>query len=252
MAAQSSRTVPSKVDRCAWAPLLVLAVAAAWMVPATHAEPSAAAQKIQTERRGVEARQQAGEARAARPATVAEEAPAPPKPDWPVNNPPAPASVVLNSRGLRIDAMNSSLLQILKQVCKETGAQIEGLNADQRVFGVYGPGQPREIITQLLEGTGYNLVMLGAPGNGTPLQIVLSKRAKGGAEPNAPVSRSDIVAPPVYRPPVVHPQPKQPQQPQQPPRTPQQILQEMRQRQMQLREQQMRLQQMHQQNNQQQ
>jgi len=146
--------------------------------------------------------------------------------------------------------MNSSLLQILKQVCKETGAQIEGLNADQRIFGVYGPGQPREIIVQLLEGTGYNLVMVGAHGNGTPLQIVLSKRAKGGAEPNAPISRSDIVAPPAYRPPmpVVHPQPKQPQQP---PRTPQQILQEMQQRQMQLREQQMRLQQMHQQNNQQ-
>jgi len=224
------------------------------MTPATQAEPSLAAQKIQTERRGIEARQQAGKARhpagTARPATVAEEASAPQKPDWPVNNPPSPASVVLNSRGLRIDAMNSSLLQILKQVCKETGAQIEGLNADQRIFGVYGPGQPREIIVQLLEGTGYNLVMVGAHGNGTPLQIVLSKRAKGGAEPNAPISRSDIVAPPAYRPPmpVVHPQPKQPQQP---PRTPQQILQEMQQRQMQLREQQMRLQQMHQQNNQQ-
>lgn len=242
VAAWSSRIMRSMMKQCAWTPILVIAVAAALVTPAAHAKPSAAVQEAQAQNKVIEARGQAEKAgrqvKPASPPLVAEAPPAPQKPDWPVNNPPSPASVVLDSRGLRIDAMNSSLLQILKQVCTETGARIEGLNADQRVFGVYGPSRPRDVIAQLLEGSGYNVVMVGTEGNGAPLQIVLSERPKGGAQPNAPVSPSELMAPP-YQPPVPVVRPKEP------PRTPQQILQEMQQRQQQLREQQM-----HQQNNQ--
>ncbi len=113
------------------------------------------------------------------PAPVKPAAPEPPH--WPANDKPANASVTWDSHGLRIAAENSSLQQILRDVSAETGTKIEGLAADQRVFGAYGPGQARDVISQLLEGSGYNVMMIGDQGQGTPRQIVLTSR--GGANP---------------------------------------------------------------------
>ncbi len=110
------------------------------------------------------------------PVAVAAPPPAPELPKWPVNEKPADATVTWDSQGLRIDAANSSLHQILKDFCVATGAKVEGLTADQRVFGVYGPGQARDVLTALLEGSGYNLLMVGDQGQGAPREIVLSPR----------------------------------------------------------------------------
>lgn len=110
----------------------------------------------------------------------------PPPPNWPANGKPVDASVVWDSHGLSITAANSSLLQILDQISTETGAKVQGMNADQRVFGSYGPGSARDVIAQLLDGSGYNVLMIGDQGAGTPRQIVLSARPSGPA--------------PVYRP----------------------------------------------------
>ena len=60
--------------------------------------------------------------------------------------------------GLRINASNSSLQQILNEVSVETGTKVEGLGADQRVYGEYGPGQARDVLSQLLQGSGYNVL----------------------------------------------------------------------------------------------
>jgi hypothetical protein len=106
----------------------------------------------------------------------------PEAPHWPANDKPSDASVTWDSQGLRIEAENSSLQQILKDVSAATGAKVEGLAADQRVFGDYGPGQAREVLSQLLEGSGYNVIMIGDQGEGTPRQIVLSRRSGGGAQ----------------------------------------------------------------------
>lgn len=105
--------------------------------------------------------------------------PVPEPPHWPANDRPADASITWDSHGLRINAENSSLKQILKDVSTATGATVEGLASDQRIFGVYGPGQARDVLSQLLEGSGYNVIMIGDQGEGTPRQIVLS--ARGGA-----------------------------------------------------------------------
>ncbi|HEX8711767.1 MAG TPA: hypothetical protein VF730_07830 [Terracidiphilus sp.] len=179
---------------------------------------------------------------AQKPEAPAPPPPPPPPPNWPVNDPPAKASVEWNAQGLSIDAKNSSLQEILKEISEQTGAKIEGMSQDQRVFGVYGPGQPREVLSDLLEGSGYNVLMVGNAARGVPQHIELSERPKGGPQPNAPVSPGEMYEPPVapYQPPepIVRPN-NQPQ----PPRTPQQILQEMQQRQQQLREEQMRQQQ---------
>jgi len=125
---------------------------------------------------------------AAHPADIQIAAPpaAPPEPEipkWPVNEKADPASVVWDSHGLKIDATNSSLEQILNDVSAETGAKVEGLDSDQRIFGTFGPGTTREVLRQLLEGSGYNFLMIGDQGQGTPREIVLSARSAAGANP---------------------------------------------------------------------
>jgi len=186
----------------------------------------------------------------AAPANVAETAQvpaapaAPPLPQWPVNDAAQQATVAWTAQGLSIDARNSSLRQILDSIQSQTGVKVQGFDKDERVFGVYGPGQPREVLSQLLEGTDYNLLMVGTGENGVPQQIQLSAKPSGEPEPNAPVTPGDTYEPPVapYEPPQPLPKPP-PAAPNQPPRTPQQILQEMQQRELMMREQQMQQQQ---------
>jgi outer membrane biosynthesis protein TonB len=167
-------------------------------------------------------------------------APKPEKPKWPAFDQPVQASVVWDSRGLSIEASNSSLQQILRDVSTATGVKIDGVTSDQRVFGAYGPGQARDVLSQLLQGSGYNVIMVGDRGEGTPRQILLSTRqsttSATAARPyqaNNNNEEDEADEPP--------PPPEQPEQPVRPafppgapPRSPQQIMQEMQQRQQQI------------------
>ena len=100
-------------------------------------------------------------------------------PNWPANHKPAEASVVWDSHGLFIQASNSSLDQILNEISLKTGAKVEGMGADERVFGTYGPGPARDVLADLLDGSGYNVLLVGDLGQGTPRRIVLSGRPAG-------------------------------------------------------------------------
>jgi hypothetical protein len=102
--------------------------------------------------------------------------------------------VVWDSHGLFIQASNSSLDQILNDVSLKTGAKVEGMGADERIFGIYGPGPARDVLTELLEGSGYNVLMIGDQGQGTPRRIVLSGRPAGPAQPSAQSTPSDSEA----------------------------------------------------------
>jgi hypothetical protein len=137
-------------------------------------------------------------------------------------------------------------MQILKDVQTATGAEVQGMATDQRVFGAYGPGLAREVLSQLLQGSGYNVLMIGDLGKGAPRQIVLSARdagsAKGAGDKGAAGSGDDDTA---EAEPEEQPQQQPVAQPVQPgfgpgglPRSPQQIMQEMQQRQQQLNQQQ--------------
>jgi hypothetical protein len=171
--------------------------------------------------------------------------PAPEIPDWPVNDRAAQASVVWDSHGLRIDAKNSSLTQILQDFSAATGAQVDGMAADERVFGSYGPGQAGDVLSQLLQGSGYNVIMIGDRGQGAPRQIVLSVRQAGGAQPaassNPAGSDDDADVDEPVQPPQIPTPPFRPGFPPGGPfRNPQQInMQEQQQREMQMRQQQM-------------
>ncbi len=180
----------AKAGLC-WSTLVFCAVLCAWSLqaradqPAHRGESSADTAPHATARRAAHARKRS----AAKPAEQVAAAPpapaAPPPPNWPVNDKPVDATVVWDSHGLRIDAHNSSLGQILKDVATNTGTKVEGLgNADVRVFGTYGPGPANEVISQLLNGTGYNVLMIGDQGAGAPRQIVLSVAPTGPAPQN--------------------------------------------------------------------
>src|SRR6185437_1695403 len=104
--------------------------------------------------------------------------------------PPTPAKVSLTSGKLTIEAHNSSLSQILQQIAKAGGMKIDGLqtsgSADPRVFGSYGPGAPRDVLSDLLNGVSYNFVMLGITPAGTPREMALSMRGAAGIPNPAP------------------------------------------------------------------
>lgn len=103
---------------------------------------------------------------------------------------PNPASVVWDSKGLSIKADNSSLQQILLDVETATGTKIEGVGPDERVFGVYGPGLARDVLSQLLHGFSYNVLMIGDLGEGAPRSIILTPRTPASSQTKASLSEA--------------------------------------------------------------
>jgi hypothetical protein len=95
--------------------------------------------------------------------------------------PATPATVTAGNNELTVKADNSSLAQILHQVSTKTGMHLDGLGGDERVFGSFGPAAPREVLTSLLNGTSYNVMMVGDLPNGAPRELLLTRRAGGGA-----------------------------------------------------------------------
>jgi hypothetical protein len=105
-----------------------------------------------------------------------------------LDQPATPATVTANNHELTVKAENSSLSQILHQVSSATGMKLDGLGGDERVFGSFGPAAPREVITALLNGTSYNVLMVGDLPNGAPRQLLLTRKASGGASPSSTAS----------------------------------------------------------------
>ncbi|WP_263359357.1 hypothetical protein [Acidicapsa ligni] len=174
--------------------------------------------------------------------------PPPPPPNWPANNQPQPAAVGWDGRVLSVTATNSSLLQILRDISTATGVQMDGMSKDQRVFGNYGPAPARDVLEKLLDGSGYNVIMIGDKGQGEPRELVLTAKgnlpAGNPSQAQAPQQGNDEEAPedpeppeqPGDQPPNRRPFTTPPQQPGSG-RTPQQVMEEMQQRQQQLQQQ---------------
>src|ERR1035437_1355157 len=98
-----------------------------------------------------------------------------------------PAQVVYSRGMLEIDADNSSLNQILRDVSRETGMKITGGLADERVYGKYGPSPPAEVLASLLNGTSSNM-LLRETASYAPAELILTPRHGGPTppDPNAP------------------------------------------------------------------
>ncbi|WP_433969282.1 hypothetical protein [Tunturiibacter gelidiferens] len=121
------------------------------------------------------------------PATAPTTAPTtpltPPTPLTPSQEQPKRAQVTLANGILSVTADNSSLNQILRQISHETGIKITGGVTDERVFGHYGPAAPDQILADLLDGTGSNMLLVARDGT-TPAELILTPRQGGPTPPN--------------------------------------------------------------------
>ncbi len=157
-----------------------------------------------------------------------------------LDDPASSAKIQVEDGKLSIQATNASLTEVIRQVAAQTGMQVEGNSRDQRVFGLYGPGSPPEVLSALLYDSGYNIMMVGRTADGAPRRLVLSARTTGTATAQSPVnqaSRNDdedetsdppaeVAQPAPMQSPGMQPSPAAPAAPGQV-RTPQQMLDEL-------------------------
>jgi hypothetical protein len=181
----------------------------------------------------------------AAPAVQSPQAPvAPGEPVSMLQQPAQEAQIAFANNRLSIHAENASLTAILHGVATQSGMHISGMGNDERVFGTFGPGAPRDVLADLLNGAAYNLVLLGDLTNGAPRELILTPVTHGGdaapsqafhqAVPDEAVEQQQEISDVNPPPPDVQPPPAAPGNPGV--RTPQQLfeqLQQMRQAQQQ-------------------
>ena len=137
--------------------------------------------------------------------------------------PAAPAKnveVSFQDGRLRLVSNKASLAEVLTQVSVKTGAVIPlpaGAEQENVVIAL-GPGTPREVLSQLLNGSAYNFIIVGKDEDANQIErVVLSAKTPGGVTyeqsgaSNAPMEaqqRSNVPAPPEPLPQVEDVQPQ--------------------------------------------
>ncbi len=144
----------------------------------------------------------------------------PPMPSGPLKQipmdqlPAAPPKVTYQGGSLSISAQNATLSEILTEVRKVTGATIDipPRSGNDRVVTQLGPGAPRDVLAQLLNGTSFNYVMVGSISdpNAVASVVLTVKEGMGGAVQTA-ANNTPIFQPP--QPPPVLPGGRMPPQP---------------------------------------
>lgn len=99
-----------------------------------------------------------------------------------------PPQVTYQNNQLTIVAPNSTLADILRAVRKLTGAEIDVPSAPERVVTHLGPGPARDVVAELLNGSRFNYVLLGAPGDDSALSRVVLVAKSGSQEITPPPS----------------------------------------------------------------
>jgi hypothetical protein len=174
---------------------------------------------------------------------------------------PVPPQVTYENEQLTIVAPNSTLADILRAVRKRTAAEIEiPTGATERVVTNLGPGPAREIVSELLNGSRFNYVLLGSaqdanrltrvvlvaktgpdnvPASGQPAPQPNQNADGAPAEDAPPAETADETTPAPDDNAAAEPPAQDDQNAQQPgAKTPQQLLQEMQQRQLMMQQQQ--------------
>ena len=75
------------------------------------------------------------------------------------------------------------MVDVLTAVKQKTGAAVDMPAASsERVVGRFGPGSPRDVMAQLLNGSHYDYVLMGSPADpGALKKVVLMARVNGPA-----------------------------------------------------------------------
>ena len=108
--------------------------------------------------------------------------PAPPPPQLtPEQGPSSPPEVSFQGGQLTIVARNSTMGDVLTAVKQRTGAAVDmPAVSSERVVGRFGPGAPRDVMAQLLNGSHYDYVLVGSPAEpGSLKKVVLMARVNG-------------------------------------------------------------------------
>ena len=102
----------------------------------------------------------------------------------PLDQVPAVAPKVTYESGqLSIVAHNCTLADVLRAVKKQLGADLDvPPNATERVVADLGPGKPRDVITDLLNGTHFNYVIVGSASDPSAVQSLALTPKTGGTE----------------------------------------------------------------------
>jgi len=126
----------------------------------------------------------------------------PPAPQTPAppptleQTPPTPPQVTYANGQLTIIAQNATLSQVLRSVQSQTGASVEmpAGASNERVVGQLGPGQPRDVLNSLLNGSKFNYIILGVTGNPGEVQKVILTTPKPASTVNT--AQNNAVPPP--------------------------------------------------------
>ncbi len=100
---------------------------------------------------------------------------------------PSPPHVSYQNGQLTIEAHNATLSQVLRSVQTQTGASIDvpGGASGERVVVQLGPGRPRDVLASLLNGSHFDYIILGMPGNSGGVQkVILTARQNSNAAVN--------------------------------------------------------------------
>ncbi|MGH9514770.1 MAG: hypothetical protein ACRD3P_03715 [Terriglobales bacterium] len=111
--------------------------------------------------------------------------PAQPAPEvTPEHEPSSPPQVNLQGGQLTIIARNSTMSDVLNAVRTKTGANVDmPPGSGERVVGQFGPGAPRDVMAQLLNGSHYDYVLLGSAADPHALNKIVLMAKSNGPEP---------------------------------------------------------------------
>ena len=85
---------------------------------------------------------------------------------------------------------------VLNAVKQKTGASVEmPASSSERVVGRFGPGAPRDVMAQLLNGSHFDYVLLGSPADPGALKKVLLMARASGPQPSQPQPQTQPSAP---------------------------------------------------------
>ena len=110
-----------------------------------------------------------------KPAPAPETPPPPPAPLTPEQMPPLPPQVTYNNGLLTIVATNSTLADILQAVSASTGASVDAPAhlTSERVAARLGPGEPREVLSDLLRGPRFDYILVGSDGDPNEVHSII-------------------------------------------------------------------------------
>jgi hypothetical protein len=126
---------------------------------------------------------QKSKSRAKKSEPVAEVPQTPPPPPTLEQQPPAAPQVTYKNGQLSINSRNATLSQVLRSVQAQTGASVEMPSGagSERVVATLGPGQPKDVLASLLNGSKFNYVILGEANNPGSVQKVILMASAGGS-----------------------------------------------------------------------